>query len=76
MLETKGKHLKGNDDTEYKRKLLDILTEHANTAIRAGELLLGVEAEQLNFKMLMEDSWKQTLQPLLVRSRWAMARSS
>jgi type III restriction enzyme len=67
VLETKGEHLNGNDDTEYKRKLLVILTEHANKAIRTGGLPLGVEAEQLNFKMLMEDSWKQTLQPLLVR---------
>ena len=65
VLETKGEHLKGNDDTEYKRKLFDVLTTHAATAIHAGELLLGTESEQLNFTMLLEDSWKQSLETLL-----------
>ena len=68
VLETKGEHLKGNDDTEYKRNLFDVLTKHAATAIRAGELLLGTESEQLNFTMLLEDSWKQSLETLLAES--------
>ncbi|WMV71955.1 hypothetical protein [Xenorhabdus griffiniae] len=37
MLETKGEHLKGNDDTEYKRRLFELLTEHVKTAVDAGE---------------------------------------
>lgn len=61
VLETKGEHLKGNDDTEYKRKLFELLTSHAETAIRAGELDLGEEAQQMRFAMLMEDSWGQEL---------------
>ncbi|MHB8714078.1 MAG: DEAD/DEAH box helicase [Trichloromonadaceae bacterium] len=61
VLETKGEHLKGNDDTEYKRKLFELLTEHADTAIRAGELDLGEAPQQLTFTMLMEDSWAQEL---------------
>ena len=62
VLETKGEHLKGNDDTEYKEKLFDILTEHASTAIRAGELRLGVESEQMSFTMLLEETWKEKLE--------------
>ncbi|MGV3660821.1 MAG: DEAD/DEAH box helicase [Prosthecobacter sp.] len=62
VLETKGEHLKGNDDTAYKQKLFDILTEHAAKAMRAGELVLGTQAEQMSFTMLMEDSWKQQLE--------------
>ena len=62
VLETKGEHLKGNDDTAYKQKLFDLLTEHASSAMRAGELVLGTQAEQMSFTMLMEDSWKQQLE--------------
>ncbi|MDH5179825.1 MAG: DEAD/DEAH box helicase family protein [Gammaproteobacteria bacterium] len=61
VLETKGEHLKGNDDTEYKRELFELLTQHANTAIKAGELNLGDESEQISFTMLLEDSWNQAL---------------
>lgn len=61
VLETKGEHLKGNDDTEYKRKLFALLTEHVDTAIRAGELDLGETSQQMTFTMLMENSWNQEL---------------
>lgn len=61
VLETKGEHLKGNDDTEYKRKLFDLLTCQVDTAMRAGELDLGEAPQQISFTMLMEDSWKQEL---------------
>lgn len=61
VLETKGEHLKGNDDTEYKKKLFALLTEYADTAIRAGELNLGEASQQMTFTMLMEDTWAQEL---------------
>lgn len=61
VLETKGQHLKGNDDTDYKRRLFDILTDYASSAIRAGEMQLGVDSEQMSFKMLLENTWKQEL---------------
>ncbi len=61
VLETKGQHLKGNDDTEYKRKLFDLLTSYADTAIRAGQLDLWEGTEEITFTMLMEDSWKDEL---------------
>lgn len=61
ILETKGEHLKGNDDTEYKRKMFELLTAHVDTAIRAGELDLGESSQQLSFTMLMEKSWQQEI---------------
>jgi len=59
LLETKGEHLKGNDDTEYKRKMFELLTTYVDTAIRAGELDLGESGQQITFTMLMENSWQQ-----------------
>lgn len=38
VLETKGDHLKDNEDTEYKRRLFELLTTHVKTALDAGEL--------------------------------------
>jgi len=61
VLETKGEHLKGNDDTEYKRKMFELLTAHVDTAIRAGELDLGESAQQMSFTMLMEKTWQQEI---------------
>lgn len=62
VLETKGEHLKGNDDTAYKQRLFELLTKHANTAIRAGEMKLGLDAGEITFQMLMQDSWKQQME--------------
>ena len=61
VLETKGEHLKGNDDTEYKRKLFELLTDHAKTSVDAGELKLEAASGGMTFKMLMESSWKQDI---------------
>ena len=61
VLETKGEHLKGNDDTEYKRKMFELLTAHVDTAIKAGELDLGESAQQMSFTMLMEKTWQQEI---------------
>ena len=59
VLETKGEHLKGNDDTEYKRRLFEILTEHVKTAVTAGELTIEAASGGMSFKMLMENNWSQ-----------------
>lgn len=65
VLETKGEHLKGNDDTEYKRRLFELLTEHLKTAVDAGELTLEAASGGMSFRMLMEDSWSQEIVPEL-----------
>jgi type III restriction enzyme len=65
VLETKGEHLKGNDDTEYKQQLFDLLAEHFSKSIDAGELLLDEKTDQMSFKMLLEDNWQQELEQLV-----------
>lgn len=65
VLETKGEHLKGNDDTEYKRRLFELLTEHVKTAVDTGELTLEAASGGMSFRMLMEDSWSQEIVPEL-----------
>jgi len=65
VLETKGEHLKGNDDTEYKRRLFELLTEHVKTAVDAGKLTLEAASGGMSFRMLMEDSWSQEIVPEL-----------
>ncbi len=66
VLETKGDHLKGNDDTEYKKQLFDLLTEHFANSFKAGELLLDDKTEQMTFTMLLENNWQQELEKALV----------
>ncbi len=61
LLETKGEHLKGNDDTEYKRKLFDLLSGHVDTALRVGEMELVGVPQSIVFTILMEDSYKEDL---------------
>lgn len=65
VLETKGEHLKGNDDTEYKRRLFELLTEHVKTAVDVGKLTLEAASGGMSFRMLMEDSWSQEIVPEL-----------
>ncbi|WP_310889454.1 restriction endonuclease subunit R [Pseudomonas sp. UME83] len=65
VLETKGDHLKGNDDTEYKRKLFDLLTQYADEATTIGQLDLAFQGEQIQFQLLMENDWKQAVSATL-----------
>lgn len=58
LLETKGDHLAGSGDTERKRRLFDLLTEHSRKAVRAGELALAVKDAELHFEMLLEKDWR------------------
>lgn len=60
VLETKGLQLKGNDDTEYKRKLFDLLTDYLSSAGDSGMLELQFDNEtKISFHMLMEDTWRE-----------------
>ena len=60
LLETKGMHLSGNPDTEYKRKLFDLLTEHTSArSVNAGELeLVRDSGNKMVFKLLLADTWR------------------
>jgi type III restriction enzyme len=61
VLETKGDHLKGNDDTEYKRKLFELFTRYADITSSIGQLDLEQQGEPVRFRMLMEKDWRQSL---------------
>ncbi len=66
VLETKGLQLKGNDDTEYKKKLFNILTDEQSKPVHAGILDLSPDTNtKLSFHMLMEDSWEEKLTRIL-----------
>ena len=71
VLETKGLHLRGNEDTEYKRRLFELLTECSQTAVPVGELKLSVQQQTLRFELLLEDNWKSRLVESLRPSRTA-----
>ena len=61
LLETKGDHLAGNDDTEYKRRLFALLTQAYDNTAPIGELDLEGTPESMHFQMLMEKDWKGSL---------------
>ena len=65
VLETKGAHLKGNDDTIYKNKLFKLLQEHANT-IDVGTIETASQDEtKMVFQILMEGTWRDDLKNIL-----------
>ena len=62
VLETKGFHLTGNDDTVYKEKLFELLTRYSQTACSVGELKLGLKQQEMRFELMMENNWQEKLQ--------------
>lgn len=66
--EMKGLQLEGNLDTEYKRRLLRLLSEHylAEDGVKAGTLqLVGQAGEQVECDLVLMDEWKTE-----VNKRW------
>ncbi len=61
VLETKGLHLKGNEDTVYKERLFELLTSHSQRATSVGELKLGLERHQMRFELMLENNWRERL---------------
>ena len=55
-METKGLHLKGNDDTEYKTRLFELLTNYHEEINRKLDLQTDNKTKIL-FHMLEEDTW-------------------
>lgn len=70
LLETKGQHLAGNVDAEYKRRVFDLLSEHSERVkIDAGQLqLFKNSGHKLNFKLLLQDTWRTEIQDALNQS--------
>ncbi len=65
ILETKGLHLVGNEDTNYKTRLFELLTAHSQNALSVGELKLGLKRQQMRFELLMENDWRKKLKHCL-----------
>ncbi|MAE22539.1 MAG: type III restriction endonuclease subunit R, partial [Pseudomonas sp.] len=61
VVETKGDQLAGNDDTKYKRKLLELMTQHfrEDGTTKAGELELVVAGDtKVVCDMVLISDWK------------------
>ena len=59
VLETKGLQLKGNEDTEYKRRLMELLSEYHESGMASGEISLKSGLNKaMTLTMLMEDDWR------------------
>jgi len=60
VLEMKGEHLKGNDDTKYKRDVLQLMTQ-AFAFEKVGELDLVAEGTGIECDLVMFKDWKTEL---------------
>jgi type III restriction enzyme len=66
VLETKGMQLKGNDDTIYKQRLFDLLSDHYSRSVEAGEMeLIQDDAQRLTFRMVFEEDWRAEVSRLI-----------
>ena len=65
ILETKGIHLKGSEDTSYKQKLLATLEKAYTGALERGHMTVGTPPA--TFRMMFEDRWQEQVCELLER---------
>ena len=63
VLETKGIHLKGSEDTSYKKNLLEVLEDAYSTASERGQMRIG--KPPATFRMMFEEKWKGQVSELL-----------
>ena len=66
VVETKGVHLKEAEDTEYKRSVFDICSEHARKADWA-EFAPAMRTKAVRFEVVDEDEWQARLNGMLFR---------
>jgi len=64
VVETKGLHLIGSSDTDYKRKMFSLCTKEAKARSWA-ELGLVMKEKVLRFEVLAEDEWEAKLNEML-----------
>ncbi|MBN2568755.1 MAG: DEAD/DEAH box helicase family protein [Deltaproteobacteria bacterium] len=65
VVETKGLHLMGSEDTEYKRKMFSICTKEAESRSWK-ELGTIMKDKVLRFEVLAEDEWQAKLNEMLM----------
>ena len=66
ILETKGRQLKGNEDTEYKKRLLETLEKTYRLARDSGEMTVN-DSPPAVFRMMFEATWKEKIRDLVCR---------
>ncbi|MYH44510.1 MAG: restriction endonuclease subunit R [Acidimicrobiaceae bacterium] len=64
VVETKGVHLKASEDTDYKRSVFDICSEHARRADWT-EFVPAMRTKVLRFEVVDEDEWQARLNGML-----------
>ncbi|MDP3997629.1 MAG: DEAD/DEAH box helicase family protein [bacterium] len=64
VVETKGKHLLGSDDTEYKERVFDVCNKMAKKR-RWGELGMNNTDIKLQFELVPEDEWQARLNEMI-----------
>jgi type III restriction enzyme len=64
VVETKGVHLKASEDTEYKRSVFDICSEHARKADWA-EFVPAMRDKVMRFEVVDEEEWQERLNGML-----------
>ena len=69
IFETKGKHLSGNSDTQYKEKVFKILEGVYENATDCGTMTaVAPDGQSMSFRMLFENTWKETVNATLAES--------
>ena len=64
VMETKGIHIKQSADTDYKRSVFDICTEHASKKEWA-KFVPAMRNNVMRFEIVDEDEWEQRLNAML-----------
>ena len=60
VMETKGVHLKQFEDTDYKRSVFDVCTEHAKKTDWA-KFVPAMQSKSMRFEIVDEDEWERKL---------------
>ena len=69
IFETKGQHLSGNSDTEYKEKLLETLEKAYENATDCGTMTaVAPDGQSMLFRILLENTWQETANATLAES--------
>ncbi len=64
VVETKGLHLKGSEDTEYKRAVFEMCSDLARETTW-NQLGMELQGEKMSFHVIAEDEWEQKLNELI-----------
>ena len=69
IFETKGQHLSGNSDTQYKEKVLEMLEKAYENATDCGTMTaVAPDGQSMLFRILLENSWRETANATLAES--------